>query len=177
MKRSITFAMLAASVFGLSACGKKPAPADISGMISGDGQAAQQTSGDYDADGNYIGPGSQADLLRNAGSDRVFFQLNSFGLDNDDRDTLRRQAEWLARNPNVSITIEGHCDERGTREYNIALGDRRANAAKNFLQALGVSANRMNTVSYGKERPAASGSDEESWAQNRRAVTIVIREM
>ena len=175
MKRSITFAVLAASVFGLSACGKKPAPADISGMIPGDGQAAQQASGDYDANGNYIGPGSQADLIRSAGSDRVFFQLNSFGLDNDDRETLRRQAEWLARNPNISITIEGHCDERGTRDYNIALGDRRANAAKNYLQALGISASRMNTVSYGKERPTAPGSDEESWAENRRAVTIVIR--
>lgn len=177
MKRAMTLTLIAVSSLALAACGKKPAPADLSGMVPGDGQAAMQASGDYDADGNYIGPGSQADLIRNAGTDRVLFPLNSFALDNDDREILRRQAEWLARNPNISITIEGHCDERGTREYNIALGDRRANAAKNYLQTLGVSAARMNTVSYGKERPAAYGSDEESWAQNRRAVTIVIREM
>ncbi len=175
MKRAMTLTLIAVSGFALSACGKKPAPANIGAMVPGDGQAAMQSSGDYDADGNYIGPGSQADLIRNAGTDRVLFPLNSFSLDNEDRQILNRQAEWLTRYPNISITIEGHCDERGTREYNIALGDRRANAAKNYLQSLGISPTRMATVSYGKERPVAVGSDEESWAQNRRAVTIVIR--
>ena len=136
-----------------------------------------RTSGDYDAYGNYIGPGSQADLLRNAGSDRVFFEFDSFGLDDEDRHTLSRQASWLAQYPDVTVTIEGHCDERGTRDYNLALGERRANAAKNFLAASGVSPDRMRTISYGKERPEAMGSDEQAWALNRRAVTLVIRKM
>ena len=90
-----------------------------------------------------------------------------------DRRILDAQAAWLQRNPNVRVTIEGHADERGTREYNLALGDRRANAAKNYLQGRGISAARMNVISWGKERPEALGSDESAWAQNRRAVTVV----
>ncbi|MEQ1706615.1 MAG: peptidoglycan-associated lipoprotein Pal, partial [Rickettsiales bacterium] len=86
--------------------------------------------------------------------------------------TLEVQANWLKQNANVNITIEGHCDERGPREYNIALGERRATAAKKFLVGLGVSANRVSTISYGKERPAVAGSDESAWSQNRRAVTV-----
>ena len=82
--------------------------------------------------------------------------------------------EWLARNPQVRVTIEGHTDERGTREYNLALGERRANAAKNFLGAQGVGADRLTIISYGKERPAVDGSNEEAWARNRRAVTVVV---
>ena len=89
------------------------------------------------------------------------------------RTTLGKQAEWLARYPNVRVTIEGHADERGTREYNLALGDRRATAAKNFLAAQGVDTSRMTTISYGKERPAVEGNDEAAWARNRRAVTVV----
>ncbi|MBN9918186.1 peptidoglycan-associated lipoprotein Pal, partial [Listeria monocytogenes] len=86
---------------------------------------------------------------------------------------LDSQAQWLTRYPNVPVSLEGHCDERGTREYNLALGDRRALAAKNYLAARGVAPGRISTISYGKERPIALGSDEASWAQNRRAVTIV----
>jgi peptidoglycan-associated lipoprotein len=89
------------------------------------------------------------------------------------RATLDRQASWLQQYSNLSITIEGHADERGTREYNLALGERRANAVKNYLVARGVSGSRINTISYGKERPAVVGSDEASWAQNRRGVTVV----
>ena len=89
--------------------------------------------------------------------------------------TLRAQAKWLIANPNVRASIEGHADERGTREYNLALGERRANSAKNFLIANGVPAGRLTTISWGKERPAATGSDESAWAQNRRAVTVVVR--
>ena len=96
-------------------------------------------------------------------------------IDPEARAILDSQAQWLQRYPNVRITIEGHCDERGTREYNLALGDRRANAAKNYLAARGVSPERMNVISYGKERPAALGSDEAAWAQNRRAVTVTIQ--
>jgi peptidoglycan-associated lipoprotein len=118
--------------------------------------------------------GSQAALIEAAGSDTVLFAFDSYGLDERARQILGGQAEWLLRNPNVRVTIEGHADERGTREYNLALGERRANAAKNFLAAQGVGAERLSIISYGKERPAVDGSTEEAWAQNRRAVTVVV---
>ncbi len=118
-------------------------------------------------------PGSRADFIAQAGSDTVYFGTDSYEVDAEDQATLTRQAAWLAKYPNATVTIEGHCDERGTREYNLALGERRANAAKNFLVQAGVSAARLSVISYGKERPVATGSDEASWAQNRRAVTVV----
>jgi len=120
-----------------------------------------------------IVPGSRADFLQSVPTDRVYFDFDSFSLDGEDRATLDAQADWLARNPNVSVTIEGHADERGTREYNLALGDRRANSARDYLQSRGVAAGRMQTLSWGKERPAVEGSNESAWAQNRRAVTVV----
>ena len=117
--------------------------------------------------------GARADFLRNVASDRVFFGTDLYSLDDKARQTLDGQAAWLAAHPSVPVTIEGHCDERGTREYNLALGDRRANAVKDYLEAKGISPSRMTTISYGKERPVALGSNEEAWAQNRRAVTVV----
>lgn len=174
MRSNVAIAALLAGAFALSGCGQKRAPADASSLPLPGGQAPR-VSGDYDAEGNFIGPGSQTDLRRAAGSDRVLFELDSFGLDDSDKETLRRQAGWLAQYPSVSVTIEGHCDERGTRDYNLALGERRANAAKNYLASLGVSPVRMSVISFGKEKPEALGSDEQSWAQNRRAVTMVIR--
>lgn len=117
-------------------------------------------------------PGTQEDLDEEAG-DRVFFAFDSSELTFAARQTLQAQASWLRQFPNVNITIEGHADERGTREYNLALGDRRATAAKNYLVALGISEGRISTISYGKERPAVLGSNEAAWAQNRRAVTVV----
>lgn len=173
MNRNLAVALLVSGALALSACGQKRAPEALPPQPGAEAPAAN--NGDYDANGNYIGPGSQADLRRTAGSDRVFFDLDSYALDDLDKNTLNRQAAWLAQYPNVNVTIEGHCDERGTREYNLALGERRANAAKNYLASLGVSPARMSVVSYGKERPEALGSDEQSWAQNRRAVTMVIR--
>jgi peptidoglycan-associated lipoprotein len=119
-------------------------------------------------------PGSQEDLALTAG-DRVFFDFDSAELDSTDRATLQQQVTWLNKFPNLRITVEGHCDERGTREYNLALGERRAAAVKNYLVALGVSASRIDTISYGKERPVAFGSNEAAWAQNRRGVTMVNR--
>jgi peptidoglycan-associated lipoprotein len=107
------------------------------------------------------------------GGDRVLFETDSYSLDAQDRATLDAHAAWLQRNPNVRVTIEGHADERGTREYNLALGDRRANAARTYLQSRGIAGNRLNVISWGKERPEALGSDESAWAQNRRAVTVV----
>lgn len=174
MTRKLAFTLMIAGALATSACSKKPSTASLP-PAPGEEVPNVANNGDYDANGNYIGPGSQADLRRSAGSDRVFFDLNSYGLDDADRDTLTRQAAWLAQYPNVNVTIEGHCDERGTREYNLALGERRANSAKNFLASLGVAPSRISVISYGKERPEALGSDEEAWAQNRRAVTMVIR--
>lgn len=120
-------------------------------------------------------PGSQGDFLANTMSDRVLFDTDRFNIDSQDQLILQSQAQWLAQNPSARVTIEGHADERGTRDYNLALGERRANAAKNYLASLGVSPARMTTVSYGKERPEALASTESAWAQNRRAVSVVIR--
>jgi peptidoglycan-associated lipoprotein len=120
-------------------------------------------------------PGSQADFVaRMMGSDTISFELNEDSVDATDQAALSKQAQWLQQYPSKRATVEGHADERGTREYNLALGERRANAAKNYLVSLGIDASRINTVSYGKERPVALGSDEASWAQNRRAVTVTI---
>lgn len=118
--------------------------------------------------------GSIEDLIDEVGTDRVFFAFDSSELSNQARETLRRGAQWLNANPAVQLRIEGHCDERGTREYNLALGERRANAVRNYLIALGVSGSRLDTISYGKERPAVLGSGEEAWAKNRRAVATVV---
>ena len=117
-------------------------------------------------------PGTQQDLVVNIG-DRVFFGYDRYDLEPEGRQTLDMQAEWMNRYPNVNVSIEGHCDERGTREYNLALGERRANAVKNYLVALGVDPRRISTISYGKERPAVMGSNPQAWAQNRRGVSIV----
>jgi peptidoglycan-associated lipoprotein len=125
-------------------------------------------------DGN-AAPGSQADFVARVISDRVYFDTDRYDVDAEDQRILGSQAEWLKRYPDKRVTIEGHCDERGTRDYNIALGARRANSAKNYLASLGVDARRISTVSYGKERPEAVGSDEGSWARNRRAVTITVQ--
>ncbi len=118
-----------------------------------------------------VQPGTQEDLEVNVG-DRVYFAYDSAVLTPEATQTLDRQAAWLQQYPDVIVTIEGHADERGTREYNLALGDRRANVVKNYLVALGVSADRILTISYGEERPADPGHDEAAWAKNRRAVTV-----
>jgi peptidoglycan-associated lipoprotein len=118
-------------------------------------------------------PGSRADFIQNVPSDRVFFALDSFSLTQEARSILDAQAQWLNGNPQVRVTIEGHADERGTREYNLALGERRANSARVYLESRGVSAGRLQTVSFGKERPEAFGNDEASHSRNRRAVTVV----
>lgn len=117
-------------------------------------------------------PGSPQDFVANVG-DRVFFQVDSSTIDPTAARVLDRQAEWLQRYPRYSIVLEGHADERGTREYNIALAARRADAARNYLQSRGVPADRIRTVSFGKERPVAVCDNESCWSQNRRAVTVL----
>jgi peptidoglycan-associated lipoprotein len=141
-------------------------------MGLGDGSGSGSGNGGYGSHNANVTPGSPDDLVVNVG-DRVFFSLNGADLSSEARGTLDRQATWLKKYPNVSVTVEGHCDERGTREYNLALGERRATAVKNYLVAGGVSASRVKTISYGKERPAVLGSNEQAWAQNRRGVTVV----
>ena len=119
-----------------------------------------------------IKAGSNTEFVLKVG-DRVFFELDKYELTADSQGALKAQAAWLAKYSNVTVLIQGHCDERGTREYNIALGERRANAVKDYLSALGIARTRMTTISYGKERPVAIGHDEEAWAQNRRSVTVL----
>ena len=116
--------------------------------------------------------GTQQDLVITVG-DRVFFGYDKYDLESDARSTIERQTQWLRRYPHINVSIEGHCDERGTREYNLALGEKRAASVKNYLIALGIESSRIQTLSYGKERPAVMGSDETSWAQNRRGVVVV----
>ena len=172
MKLSRTL-LVATTVIALAACSKKP-PAQLPPAPGGTGTTAPDGGG-YNGGAGGVAKGSQADFVASVSSDRIFFGLDQYDVDAEDQATLQSQAAWLRQNPSVRVTIEGHADERGTRDYNIALGERRANAAKNYLASLGIDSGRMTTVSYGKERPAALGSDEASWAQNRRAVTVTIQ--
>jgi peptidoglycan-associated lipoprotein len=120
-------------------------------------------------------PGSQAHFARAiAGADTIYFDTDMYNIDSEDAAALRRQAEYLLQFSGSTATVEGHADERGTRDYNLALGERRANAAKNYLVSLGVPEGRLRTVSYGEERPVAMASNEAAWARNRRAVTVMI---
>jgi peptidoglycan-associated lipoprotein len=152
---------LIAGLLLLAACSQNPS---TTGNTAGNGAGNTTQS--------QIVPGSKEDFTQNVG-DRVFFDFDKSVVKPEGQQTLQRQAEWLKRYPNVTITIEGHCDERGTREYNLALGDRRATAVSRALVALGVQANRVKTISYGKERPAVLGSNDAAWAQNRRGVTVI----
>src|SRR5438874_4494882 len=154
--------ILAAALPLLAACSSNPEPAPGGPGGPGDGGISRSR----------FGPGSQQDLASTAG-DRVFFAYDQADISSEGQQTLQRQAQWLRRYPNVSVTIEGHCDERGTREYNLALGERRAQAVKNVLVASGIPAARISTISYGKERPEIPHSDDQSYAQNRRGVTTV----
>ena len=155
------FIAVAGALLMLAACSS--APEQPVGGPSGPGGPVS---------GSRFGPGSQQDLAATAG-DRVFFEYDQSDISPEGQQILQRQAEWLKRYANVGVTIEGHCDERGTREYNLALGERRAQAVKNVLVALGIPASRISTISYGKERPEIPHSDETSYAQNRRGVTTV----
>jgi peptidoglycan-associated lipoprotein len=165
MTRKLAAATVLAGAMALAACQSK-APQALPPQPAGS-TPPPQASGPV--------PGSQADFLAQmSGRDVIYFDTDRYNIDSEDVAALQTQAQWLMRYPNKRATIEGHADERGTRDYNLALGERRANAAKNYLISLGVDTNRLSTVSYGKERPVALGSDEASWAKNRRAVTVTI---
>lgn len=173
MKNRLTSLLAVAAALSLTAgCATRraqdrpPEPPTTTEVLPNDGLGNE-------GPGGRTGPGSRADFLQSVPADRVFFELDSYSIDAEDRATLDAQAQWLTRYPDVRVTIEGHADERGTREYNLALGDRRANAARDYLQSRGISPGRMTTISWGKERPQNPASNEEAWAQNRRAVTVV----
>jgi peptidoglycan-associated lipoprotein len=163
-------------VFFLAACSTTPkdtAESTGSGTSSTSSDVSSSSSdSDSDTSSVPIEPGSQEDLIVNVG-DRVFFNYDSSDLDGDAQELLQDQVAWLKQYSNVSVIIEGHCDERGTREYNLALGEKRAQSVKNYLISLGISSDRVSTVSYGKERPAVVGSNDGAWAQNRRSVSTV----
>ena len=155
-RHRISPALIAVAVgLAVAGCAKKPVP---------------NTAADLGL--NNAVPGSQQDFTVNVG-DRIYFDTDSTAIRPDAQATLARQAQWLNQYPNYSITIEGHADERGTREYNLALGARRAAATRSYLASQGVNANRMRTISYGKERPVAVCDDISCWSQNRRAVTVL----
>lgn len=168
MSKITTGLVLAVALVATAGCAKKrpaelpPAPTEAPAVTDG-GESSDTLASTLNEQ-----------FKREVTSDTVHFSFDQYDIDPEARTILDSQAQWLSAHPNTRITIEGHCDERGTREYNLALGDRRANAAKNYLAARGVSPTRITTISYGKERPIALGSDDASWAQNRRAVTIVI---
>ena len=150
-----TFLVLLLSLV-LSACATQQKVAKIDSQIQGDVYTGTDTV-------KYLADGVK---------DRVFFATNESVLTTASRDTLRKQAAWLRKNSDVTVILEGHCDERGTREYNLALGERRANAAKDYLMTYGVSSDRISVISYGKERPVDSGSTPLAWSKNRRSVTV-----
>ena len=152
-----------ATIALLAACSNTPQTA-TTGATSGAGAGATTANGAV--------PGSQQDLASNVG-DRVYFAFDSSRLGPDDQITLDRQAQWLQRYPQVAVQVAGNCDDRGTEEYNLALGQRRANAARDYLVARGVNPARIETISFGKDRPIALGDNEEAWAKNRNATTSV----
>jgi len=158
------FAVLAV-MLTVAACGTSET--DLYG-----GKKSTGAEGEFGARVGGVVVGSQRDLAVNVG-DRVFFGTDQYTLTAPARDVLRRQAAFLKRHDKLNVVIEGHADERGTREYNLALGERRANTVKEYLIAQGVDASRVTTVSYGKERPAVLGSNPAAWAQNRRSVTVI----
>jgi peptidoglycan-associated lipoprotein len=157
--RSLKIVAALSVALAMGACSKNPNEDGANGGLGGMGAGSAS-------------PGSQQDFVVNVG-DRVFFESDQTELTSVAQATLDKQARWLAQYPRYTITIEGHADERGTREYNFALGARRAESTKSYLAARGVPASRMRTISYGKERPVAVCNDISCWSQNRRAVTVL----
>lgn len=180
MNKPIKTALLLAGVSAAAACAPK-APPELPPAPPETNRVAQATAPSSSTGATSTtrtqGPsvGSQAHFENAVGnSTTVYFDTDRFNIDSADAAALQAQAQYFAQYPGVSFTIQGHTDERGTREYNLALGERRANSAKNYLVSLGIAASRITTVSYGKERPVALASNQAAWAQNRRAASVVI---
>ncbi len=171
MSRILKAAVVASALSLLAACS-----GDDKELNASAGQQTQTSADSSQSAANSAGavqPGSLADFQQNIG-DKVFFDLDQHTLSYEGQETLAKQSDWIKQYaPNAQIVVEGHCDERGTREYNIALGARRAVSSRNFLVSKGLTASNIKAVSFGKERPAVEGSNDDSWAQNRRAVTAI----
>ncbi len=165
-KSTTHIAIVLISVSLLAACSTKKKGAGYDLAANGDNASAVGYRG------GPVTPGTERDFTVNIG-DKVYFKTDSARLTPDAEQTLRKQAQWLKRYPDHTITIEGHSDERGTREYNLGLGAKRAQAVRNFLARLGVNSARLRTLSYGKERPVATCDDISCWSQNRRSVTVL----
>ena len=172
MRKTLSLALVAA-LLATGACSRRDrsGPATTPPPATGPATAAPNE----DDVGLVDLPGSQADLIAKAGTDTIHFGTDKSDIDAESQRILSAQAKWLLANRNVRASIEGHADERGTREYNMALGEKRANAARDYLVAQGVPSARLLVTSWGKEKPVAAGSDESAWAQNRRAVTVVVK--
>ena len=172
MRKSLlaSLAVLLTAAFLVTAC---DSTADKSGAGSANAGAGAGANGAASPNFSFGPGGSSNGQLAQDVPDRVFFAFNSSDISPEARTTLGKEADWLKTRPNLKITVSGNCDERGTREYNLALGQRRANAAKDYLVSLGVPESKISTISYGKERPAVDGHDEAAWAQNRNAITSV----
>ena len=168
MNARISFAIVLAATVSLAAC-KSPAPEQLPPEpgVSQPGDGGDYNSGPREGTQDHF-----VDAVN--GQNIIYFDTDRYNIDTADAAALQTQAQYLSRYSNVTVTIEGHADERGTRDYNLALGERRANSAKNYLVSLGIAANRIRTVSFGEERPVATASTPEAWARNRRAVTVVI---
>ena len=166
-KFSNFFAILLLTSF-LVACASAPTDTTSS---SGSSSISSSSSQSDVVGGVYVGT-ETIEMLAIDVPDRVFFAYDSYSLAATAQATLNKQAKWLKANPSVAIAVEGHADERGTREYNLALGERRASSVKDYLMSQGISSNRISTISYGKERPVKSGSNDTAWAQNRRSVSV-----
>ena len=165
-KSFLRYSIILMSALIIAACATVPDE-----TVSSSSSSSSASSGSQVVDGVYVGS-ETVEMLAVDVPDRVFFAYDSFALTSNAQVTLSKQAAWLKANGSVTIAIEGHADERGTREYNLALGDRRANAAKDYLMSQGISANRITTISFGKEKPVVNASNDKAWAQNRRSVTV-----
>jgi peptidoglycan-associated lipoprotein len=168
---AIVFSVLLAACSSTDDEASSAADAGVGGAAGGAGLGGGSPSTGFDQ--RPLQPAEAQRALAEVG-DRVFFGYDRYDLDSVARATLERQARFLTAQRALTVIIEGHCDERGTREHNLALGERRASAVRDYLTALGISPSRMRTVSYGEERPAAAGTGEDIWAQNRRAVTVIV---
>lgn len=172
-KRAIRLALIVAATASMAACATKPKPQPGPGPSAGPGPAGPRGPGPTGPIDTRPIPGSVQDFVINVG-DFVYFDLDRYDVRSDAAPVLDAQAAWLRQYPSVRIRIEGNCDERGTREYNLALGARRSNAVRDYLVSRGVPASRITTLSWGKERPIDPGSNEEAWARNRNGHTVIV---